>query len=104
VAAEALLARGQSVKSMASLVQQRDDIALHAHRVHENERQPGLIERRLVAAGRLALATLQIKQAVGAEQREQLPESGIEPVKYRLRLRHKLVGGREWLEGRTIFR
>jgi hypothetical protein len=47
---------------MARLVEHRAQIGIAPHGVHEDKRQPALGERRLVAAGGLALATLKIKE------------------------------------------
>ena len=50
------------VKGVAGLMQQSLDITLYADGVHENKRQPRLVERALVAARRLALAVGEVQQ------------------------------------------
>ena len=52
------------MKGMTGLMEHGLQIALEAHRVHEDERQAGLAQRVLVATRGLAFAVVQIEQAL----------------------------------------
>jgi len=61
-------ARGQSVERVPGFVQNRFHVALHADGIHKNEGQTGFGQVALVAAGRFALAILQIQQMFFAHE------------------------------------
>ena len=75
VGGQRLAPAGQGVEGVAPLVQQGPHVAVEAHGVHEDERQAVVLERRLVAAGGLALAVGQVEQAVRAQVGELAPRA-----------------------------
>src|SRR5258708_32599190 len=52
------------VERMAGLVQQRAQVSIHAHGVHEDQRQLPEGESLAVAAGSFALAIVEVEQVV----------------------------------------
>lgn len=82
-----LLPRCQRVKRVSRLVQDRLDVPLLAHGIHENEGQSRLGQRTLIPARRLPLAIVQIEEP----QLVHLPEL---PRQLRIQLLENLLGRR----------
>ena len=72
---------GERVEGVPPLVEQGAHVAVEAHRVHEDEREPVVFERRLVAAGGLPLPVGQVEQALLPEEGELPAELGSTPAK-----------------------
>ena len=99
-----LVARRQRVKGVAGLVQNRLHVALQADGVHENERQPRLGERVLIAARRLALAIVEVEQLQILHLLETAGEFAVQPVENLLRARNHFADSRERFQRRTVQR
>ena len=80
VVVERLLPGREHVKGMPCLVQQRADIAVDPHRVHEDEGQAGFFQGGLVASRGLALAAVQVEQSVAAHGIQEFGETGLHPA------------------------
>ena len=64
-----LAAAGQGVEGVPSFVEQGPHVGVEPDGVHEDERQPRVLERRLIAAGGLPLAVGQVEQVCSAAGR-----------------------------------
>ena len=78
VGRQRLAAAGQRVEGVPPFVEQGPHVGVEPDRVHEDERQPLVLERRLVAAGGLSLAVGQVEQLPGPEEGELLAELGVD--------------------------
>ena len=85
VRAQILVAGRQRMKGVAGLVQNRLHVALQPDGVHENERQPRLVERVLITARRLAFAIVEIEQMQLLHFLETAAEFAVQPVEDFLR-------------------
>ena len=104
VGVQILVARRQRVKGVAGLVQDRLHVALQADGVHENERQPRLGQRGLIAARRLAFAIVEVEQMQVLHLLETAGQFAVEPVENFLRARNHFVHLRERFQRRAVQR
>ena len=89
VGGQRLAAAGQGVEGVPPFVEQGPHVGVEPDGVHEDERQPVVLERRLIAAGGLPLAVGQVEQAVRAEEGELLAELGVDVAEDRSRSRRR---------------
>ena len=104
IGGQRLAAAGQGVEGVAPFVEQGPHVAVEADGVHEDERQPVVLERRLVAAGGLPLAVGQVEQLLRAQEGELLAELGVDVAEDRLGARGELLDVVERLERRPAQR
>ena len=93
---------GQGVEGMASLVQDGFHVALHPHRVHENEWQPRFVQCRLIAAGRFSFSVGQIEEAQVLHRLKTFGQSGIQQIEDALCFSHHLFHPLERAQRRLI--
>ena len=82
--------RGKGVEGVSCLMQQGHDIVHQTDRVHEDERPAMEVERFAVATRRLALAALEIEQALVDHGLELSAERGMHPIEDLLGLAHQI--------------
>ena len=83
------------MKRVPALVDHRAHVAVHTNRVHENEGMTGLLVRRLIPAGGLALATREVEIRLRVHLVELGAEVRMHAVKYARHLHAQLVHGRK---------
>ena len=89
------------MERVTSLVEQGPHVRVEPDGVHEDERQPGVLERRLIAAGRFAFAIGQVEQLLRAQERKLLAQLGVDVAENGLGTGGQLFDVVERLQGRA---
>ena len=90
-----------AVEGVAGLMHHRHEVALHARRIHEDERLAAGLALVLVAAGLLALPALEVQAFAGSHRVEERTEATAHVVEDAAAAVHEFVGSLERAQGRA---
>ncbi len=97
-------AGAEIMESMTAFVQQSENIVIHPHRIHENERKPHLGQSALIASRGFTRPVFQIHQAQVTHFLVLVGQIRIQPLENPFHAVHQFLGGGKWSLGRPSLR